>query len=408
MANQTGVDDIEALVNCEFPGCVHRMRYSGRGRPPRYCGQSVDGLVHTRLIAHRLSKGEISLPTTDSGRAEGERGVGEQGYTDPEPVTSARLTLEQLLTQVHDRVAAHETHMGALAARIELAAATASDPDAAAAEVTAAHREARTQVDAAESERDTALAARRDAERRAEQAQAGQTSAESAAEEALGQAEQAEEARSAAAAAVDAAHESAQKLTTQLHTERARAEAAEGEWHRTQDRLEAASDELATARDQLEHVRQELATTGQHIRDLSTERDALTARLGAEQARVEEQRGRADKAERQASQVSGHAEQLRTQLTEATGHLQDAQATIADTRAELAGLTVELRTARTATQAAQQHCAERLAELKTSYEERLAEQKAGYTERLAELRSQLVPPPRNQTADPGRSGKDTP
>jgi len=180
MANQTGVDDIEALVHCEFPGCVHRMRYSGRGRPPRYCGQSVDGLVHTRLTAHRLSKGEISLPTTDSGRAEGERGVGEQGYTDPEPVTSARLTLEQLLTQVHDRVAEHETHMGALAARIELAAATASDPDAAAAEVTAAHREARTQVDAAESERDTALAARLDAERRAEQAQAAQASAESA------------------------------------------------------------------------------------------------------------------------------------------------------------------------------------------------------------------------------------
>ncbi len=56
MANQTGVDDIEALVNCEFPGCVHRMRYSGRGRPPRYCGQSVDGLVHTRLTARAASR----------------------------------------------------------------------------------------------------------------------------------------------------------------------------------------------------------------------------------------------------------------------------------------------------------------------------------------------------------------
>jgi chromosome segregation ATPase len=391
MANKgsTGVDDTGQMVSCEIPGCVHRMRYSGRGRPPRYCGQVVDGLVHNRLSAYRLSKGEISLPTADASKAEDERDGGEQGYTDPEPVTSARLTLEQLLVQVRDRVAEHETHMGALAARIEAAAATASDPDAAAAEVTAAHREARTQVDAAESERDTALRAQRDAERRTEQAQAAQASAEAAAEEALDQAEQADEARTAAVAASETAEGEARQLEERLETEVARAVAAEGEWQRTQDRLQATSEELTAVRAQLELMREELATATQRTRDLTIDRDNLAAQLATEQTRLQEQRERAEKAERDASQAHGQTEQLRGQLADTVGNLERAQAAVVDTRAELAGIAVEFRTAQTAAQAEQQRSTERLAEQKTSYEERLTEQKTSYTERLDELREQL-------------------
>jgi chromosome segregation ATPase len=391
MANEgiPGVDDTDQMVSCEIPGCVHRMRYSGRGRPPRYCGQVVDGLVHNRLSAYRLSKGEISLPTPGGGRGEVEAAGVELGYTDQQPVSTARVTLEQLLAQVGDRVVEHETRMGALATRIEAAAATASDPDAAVAEVTAAHRHARAQVDAAESERDTALRTQRDAERDAAQALAGQASAEAAAEEALGAAEHAEQARTAAAAAAEAAQELARTLTGQLDTATARAEAAEGEGQRTQDRLSATSDELTDALAQLEAVRAELATTTSHIRDLTGERDTLGAQLEAEQARVVEQSERAGTAERDASQALGRAEQLRTQLGEARGQLELAQATLTDTRTEVAGLTVELRAARAEIHAEQQRSTGRLAEQKTSYEERLSEQKTSYTERLADLREQL-------------------
>jgi hypothetical protein len=54
-------------VTCEIPGCAHRMAYSGRGAPPKYCGQTVAGVRHTRLTAYRLSKGQITLPAPDGG-----------------------------------------------------------------------------------------------------------------------------------------------------------------------------------------------------------------------------------------------------------------------------------------------------------------------------------------------------
>jgi hypothetical protein len=60
LADATGTSsttDVERWVSCEIPGCAHRMPYSGRGAPPKYCGQTVEGLQHTRLTAHRLTKG---------------------------------------------------------------------------------------------------------------------------------------------------------------------------------------------------------------------------------------------------------------------------------------------------------------------------------------------------------------
>ncbi|MGH3926021.1 MAG: hypothetical protein ACRDTT_24710, partial [Pseudonocardiaceae bacterium] len=107
-------------VTCEIPGCAHRMPYSGRGAPPKYCGQTVEGLKHTRLTAHRLSKGHITLaPGATAGPVDPQRG---EIDGDARPVTVARMTLELLLAQVAEQIAGHEQRMAALAGQITAAA----------------------------------------------------------------------------------------------------------------------------------------------------------------------------------------------------------------------------------------------------------------------------------------------
>src|SRR5262249_4344193 len=109
----TGAVTIERWVSCDIPGCTNRMPYAGRGAPPKYCGQAVDGLRHTRLPAHRVAKGQLTLPVPGRGgtpvraTAEGQRS--EDNYRDEaRPVTVARMTLELLLAEVRDQVVNHE------------------------------------------------------------------------------------------------------------------------------------------------------------------------------------------------------------------------------------------------------------------------------------------------------------
>lgn len=147
----------ERWVTCEIEGCINRMLYSpGRGAPPKYCGMTVDGLRHTRLTAYRLSRGQIALPIRGSAPAGSEQ-RGEVYGEDARPVTAARMTLELLLAEVAEQVVGHEQRMAALAEQITRAVRTATDSDAAAAEVSAAHRQARAEIDGAESERDQAI-----------------------------------------------------------------------------------------------------------------------------------------------------------------------------------------------------------------------------------------------------------
>ncbi|WP_216628696.1 hypothetical protein, partial [Actinopolyspora erythraea] len=60
MSDQSRITTEERSVPCEIPGCLNRMSYAGTGRKPKYCGEIIDGVPHTRLTAHRLSKGEIT------------------------------------------------------------------------------------------------------------------------------------------------------------------------------------------------------------------------------------------------------------------------------------------------------------------------------------------------------------
>src|SRR5262245_54261473 len=106
----TSTATIERWVSCEIPGCTNRMPYAGRGAPPKYCGQAVDGVRHTRLTAHRLAKGQVTLPGPTAGngtpvRADTEHRRSEDKYRDEaRPVTAARMTLELLLAEVRDQV----------------------------------------------------------------------------------------------------------------------------------------------------------------------------------------------------------------------------------------------------------------------------------------------------------------
>lgn len=200
MANESstiglaGTTDGERWVTCEIPGCANRMPYAGRGAPPKYCGKAVDGLRHTRLTAHRLGKGQVTLPASGSGgtlaTVDTKHRRGEDKYSDEaRPVTAARMMLELLLADVRDQVVNHEQRMAALAEQITGAVRTAADLESAAVEVAAGHRQARADIDAAEAERDAALREALEARRSAEEASERATTAEAATEEALAELE---------------------------------------------------------------------------------------------------------------------------------------------------------------------------------------------------------------------------
>ncbi|GAA4989770.1 hypothetical protein GCM10023317_16330 [Actinopolymorpha pittospori] len=46
----------ERYLLCQFPGYSRRIAYSGKGRPPAYCGQTIGGVPHTRLTVHRMNR----------------------------------------------------------------------------------------------------------------------------------------------------------------------------------------------------------------------------------------------------------------------------------------------------------------------------------------------------------------
>lgn len=93
-----GATHSERWVSCEIPRCANQMLYAGRGRRR---STAMDGGRHTRLTAHRLTKGQITLPAP-GGRtqmtADTKQRRGEDNYSDQaRPVTAARMTLQLLL-----------------------------------------------------------------------------------------------------------------------------------------------------------------------------------------------------------------------------------------------------------------------------------------------------------------------
>ncbi|MGH3589503.1 MAG: hypothetical protein ACRDRF_00495 [Pseudonocardiaceae bacterium] len=341
-------------VSCEIPGCAHRMPYSGRGAPPKYCGQAVEGLRHTRLTAYRLSKGHITLPAA-SGPSDPER---EEVDGDARPVTVARMTLELLLAEVAEQVAGHEQRMAVLAEQITAAARTAADRDDAAAEVAAAHRTARVDIDAAEAERDQALLQARQATRDAEQSQQRATVAEIAAEEALTELEAAEHVRD------------------QVLGER---DELAGALAHTREERDAALARVQT-------LQAETSLAREHLAEAAATQAELIDQLTAEREQTEQQRQRAQAAQQQATQAANHIEHLSHELTTARGQAEHWQAQASEHRAELAA-------AHATIDAERHHTAQRL-----------ADQQSRHDELISTLRTQLPEPGQPPQQRPRRQG----
>lgn len=354
MVNESTTDPVgatpttERWVSCGIPGCTHRMPYSGRGAPPKYCGQSVQGVKHTRLTAYRLAKGQIMLPSLGAGQAAASEGEqrGEEDGEQARPVTAARMTLELLLAEVSAQVIGYEQRIGVLAEQISQAVCTAVDAEAVAAEVSAAHRGARVEVDRAEAERDQAIGHARQAQRAVEAAEERATMAELTAEEALAEAETAHLARDQAISERDE-HSAAAAL---------------------------AREELEAARVQADQLREQVATLQHDTAELTCARTELTSQLA-------QQRQQTESAERHAIRVAAQAEQLSTELATARGQLERWQAHAAELRADLAGVRSELTATSTAAQTEKDHAAQRL-----------ADQQVHYHELISELRAQIHQP----------------
>ena len=383
-------------VSCEIPGCSRRIEYAGTGRKPKYCGEVVDGVPHTRLTAYRLGRGQA--PAAE-GLPAGRAGEVREGVTE-RPVSVARLTLEALLGQVREVVAGHEVRMASLVEQVSAAAAVATDPDAAVAEVTGAHREARAAIDEAEAERDAEQAAAREAERVAAAALEQRRTAEEAAEDALGEAEAAQEAR-------DQARRDAQQAADAAARAQAELVVAGEERTRTTDRLSAVSTELEQARAQLAQVRGELgqardtiAATRQEVTDLAVARDALAAEIAAERERTAVQHRRAEDAERETSRAQGSVEQLRGELATAREAGDRQQGEVLRVGTQLATATAQLAAARELVETEKAHAGERVADhrQRTEAAERdaqqlradLDEQRTRHTVEVADLRRQLA------------------
>jgi transposase InsO family protein len=255
-------------------------------------------------------------------------------------------------------------------------------------------------IDAAEAERDTALAHAREAERVAALALEQRRSAEDAAEHALGEVETAQEARDQARLTAEQAGEAAGRAQAELAV-------ATEEWTRTTARLEAVSTELQQAREQLSEVRGQLgqardtiAATRQEATDLAAARDALTDEVAAERGRTAEQHRRAEDAERETSRAQGSVEQLRGELAAAREAGDRHQGEVLRVGTELATATAQLAAARDQVAAEKAHAAERIADQRqrTEAAERegqqlradLDQQRTRHSGEIEDLRRQLA------------------
>jgi chromosome segregation ATPase len=314
----TGLVGTEQWVVCEIAGCTHRIAYRGVGRRPKYCGHVVGGVPHTRLTAYRLARNELTLPRPGGVAEMMTESHAEEGYADQSrPVSMARMTLEGLLGEVRELVRGHECRMAALVEQVSTAVTTVADPDAAAAEVAAAHREARTSIDAAEAERDDAVTRARAAERTAQAAGQARQAAEEIAEKAL--------------ADLEEAHEQRDQAIRERDDLVAEADRVNQEWQRA------------------------------------------AGWLAEERAHTGEQRRRVEAAEQQVSRAAGRIEYLSSELAMARGQVEHWQVQAGEHRAELAGVRSELIAAHAALEAEHNYGAQRLADQQARYEDLITE-----------------------------------
>ena len=265
---------------------------SRRGRKAEYCGEEridPDGIRrrHDRATAFQRRR-ELQLEA--AGQAPKKAGPA------PQPVTSARASLRELLAQIEITATAHRNQMGEMLDRVAEIVATAGDPDAAVAEVARIRTEARAEVEAAqaragEAEAD-AIAARRERDRAVED----KVLAEGAAEDAI-------------------ADRDAQVAAARAEVEQARRDA------------DQAGRDAAAARE-----------------ELATVTAAAEERIGRIETDAQERIAQADERARQAIEVRNQAEAARAGAEQTAG---DARAEVERLRGELTQLRRDMAAART-------------------------------------------------------------
>ena len=247
---------------CHFPGCGRPSRQDPAAGAAWYCEQTIDGVVHNRSNAWYHRRAERAAPATASAASSA-------------PVSMARATLEQRLTELPDKIGELRRYFDGVLAELR----TASDIEAAGAEVEDAHRDALTKITEAERQAAAAQRACRQAEERANAAELQRVEADAVAEEAIAETARVrqqleaelERIRAAAAAAVSGAEERATS---------AESRAAHAEQAAERDRVAAADlraqlDEARrAAHADLEALRSDHAEQIRQIRQVADERAA--------------------------------------------------------------------------------------------------------------------------------------
>lgn len=395
---------------CEFPGgCPNTVVYTGTGRRPKYCGRLVTGIVHVRSNAHRVSKGRLSVihaqPTPS---VSGEAPAAEPGAR---PISTARVTLEGLHRDLLTTATAHQSVLGGLVERIEVAVGTVTDADAVATEVASVHRDARRRVDDAEAAADAAHARARSAEAAVAVADTARDSAQAAAEQARRDLDAARDLTQEAVAARDIAIAETRQLTGELADMTVAHVAAAEQLTTVAAERDGLLRQLAAARNDRERLNAELATTADRIATLTDGENQLRAELAAQHDTLVDERHRVQLADQQRRHAEEVAQAARQELTR---HLQREEA-------ERERLTAERDAARSDARLAEQdrhrdahrlrEAREEVAELRAQLEgagtsladhvahaeQRLTDQRLAYE---AHIRSLLAARP----AQPDRSG----
>lgn len=305
---------------CWFLTCPHEVeQVRNSGRRKQVCDQVVHGLRHSRLNKSLARRGLITVPGPGSALIPSLATSGPAGAEPVAPVTQARTSFTHVMDQVHGQLAG----LPGLVDRLEIAARTMANADAAAIEIAGAHRASRQAIDQAEAERDVALAQACTALGEAADAKAAQDNAETIAEQAL-EAEETALAERDAALAAQAATENGERQ------QRQRAEAAEQVVSEAESTVEQLRGELDGQRADATRITAELATA---TAQLAAARDQIITEREHAAAQLAEQVRRAEAAEQVASNAEGAVERLRAELDKVRT---DAANTVADLRAQLA------------------------------------------------------------------------
>ncbi|ANY10831.1 hypothetical protein AFB00_31050 (plasmid) [Pseudonocardia sp. HH130630-07] len=273
------------------------MEYAGSGRRPKYCYQVVGGVMHDRVNAKRIADGGV--PARRRGEPDDAlaRPIARAGQTVTDQVVALIARLEEGGTELRD------------------ALGTLADPEAVAAEIAAARRAARAEIDLAQAAADEARAQARAARDVAEAARRSAAASDDAAADAIAERDTAELSR------------------TEAITAR---EAAEAQLTATRAELEQQVADLTTERDaaraETERVTAELTTQLGGVRaELETavaERDTAAADLAATRRDL-------DRAETDRARLADEVDQVREQAAEYRAARAAAESSLTALRAQL-------------------------------------------------------------------------